>query len=494
MEINKQKMDFIKRILLEADNVMEEIITDPSTGEEMFVVDALELPDESPLKKQALKLVQKSQAIKKPIKSISAPNKVKKQVKQQKPAPTKVLAPNTSNKSQRSHKPKSKSYGISKEAVEFLKSKGLTQLNVLPQSFVTIDQIQLNPEIETKGKDAVWVAKFPVILPNGKQSYKLAYTRNFMKKSQSLKYKKIAKIKEKDITSLEEKTDKLLKSKNQVIADASCVIAIILKTGLRVGSKDSDSEDSTGNLGVRTLRKENISIKGDKITLNFIGKSYQENVAVFNSQSIASYLKMKLVSLKDMDNIFSCSYGQVNALMEQINPKGINPKDLRTYKATEFAKKLLQSKELGAPPPLPENPKEIKKTVKEKLLKVFTAVSQLLNNSPTMARNSYVNPVVITSWLHSLGLQPQTVGYKHITLESLDMVHEGTDFLSMDQMFSKYKDDGTEMTDDVDALMEDINHDLGLSNDESNEEYYDCEEYEIPEWFFDPNVELVKVK
>ena len=417
-----------------------------------------------------------------------------KPIKPDKVSAQKKTSNSTSKKNIRSHKPKSKSYGISKECVEFLKSKGLTGLNVLPQSFVTIDQIQINPEIKTKGKDAVWVAKFPVIFPNGKEGYKTAYTREFMKASQAVKYKKISKIKEKDIVSLEEKTNKLLHNSNPVVSDAACVIGIILKTGLRVGSRDADGEDSTGNLGVRTLRKENIKIQGNKITLNFIGKSYQDNEAVFNSSEIANYLKDKLSAKKNKEDVFSCSYGQTNALMAKINPKGITPKDLRTYKATEFAKKLLQSKQLGAPPPVPDSPKEIKRLVKEKLNKVFTAVSQLLNNSPTMAKNSYVHPVVITSFLKSIGVKPEHVGYKHVTLENKNIIKESSDypqFLSMDEMFEKYNEDGSEkmvndltLTEDLDSTIESI-----LSNDG---EYEDCEEYPIPEWFYNDNIILVK--
>lgn len=507
-------MEFIKKIFFEA-NIMDQKVLNPKTGVQIKVADALHYPDTHPVKQNAMALIQADKEENKKTKKI---NKVKqdqtlpiqtepielqkklavapiekkperKVIRPQAPADSDTSTAVTSKKNERSHKPKSKSYGISKEAVEWLKAKGLTGLNVYPQSFVTLDQIELNPEIKTKGKDAVWVAKFPVILPNGKQSYKVAYTREFMKKSQMLKYKKISKIKETDLTSLDEKTHKLLKNANPIISDAACVIAIILKTGLRVGSRDSDVEDGTGNLGVRTLKKENITVEGDKISLKFIGKSYQENIGVFNSKPIADYLSKKLSSKKDQDDVFACSYAQVNSLMEHINPKGITPKDLRTYKATEFAKKLLESKELGPPPPLPENEKSIKSEVKEKLKKVFTAVSQLLNNSPTMAKNSYVHPAVITSWLHSLGLKPENVAYKHITLEN-KMKKSSTQpkFLSMDQMLEQYKNEFSESDD----LMEDIQNDLqGISPD--NNEYENCEEYEIPEWFFDPNIDLVKI-
>lgn len=380
---------------------------------------------------------------------------------------------NSSKKNIKSHKPKSKSYGVSKEAVEFLKKQGLEGLNAYPQSFVTLDQITINPEIKKRGKDSVWVAKFPFKLPNGNDAVKTAYTRGFMKKSQVAKYKKISKITSKDIQDLESKTDKLISSDIPAIADSGCIIKIILKTGLRIGSEDNSN---TGNLGVRTLKVGNVSISGDKINLNFIGKSYQENVATIKDKTIASYLKRNMKGKSPNDNLFSASYERVGATMKKINPKGINPKDLRTYKATEVAKNLLQDKTLGMPPPIPKGGKDLKKLVKDKLQNVFTKVAEVLNNTPAMAKNSYVHPVVITDWLNSLNLVPQEVGYKHITMEAKQA--NTIIFTTMDEMFMKYANYG----EGVDT------------SDISEEDMYNCEEYPLDEWIFDPNVQLVKQK
>lgn len=320
----------------------------------------------------------------------------------------------------KSHKPKANSYGVSKECSEFLKAKGFKNLNVLPQSFVKPSDIIFNPELATKSKDTVWVCKFPAMTPSGDKVMKIAYTRNYMKRSQIKKYKKISKISEKDIGSLDEKTLKYMSNKDSVVADAACVLRIILKTGLRIGSLD---DNETGNVGVRTLSAKNISIKGNTIRLQFIGKSYQENIAEFEDKDIADYLSKKLTNKKPEDKVFDCSYSLVGKLMKKVNPKKVNPKDLRTYKATEYAQMLL-NKTLNEP--LPENPKEIKKTVKDRLKNVFEQTAAMLNNSAAMAKNSYIKPSIITDYLSKLGLEPKTVGYKHLTLESVYNVYHGT--------------------------------------------------------------------
>lgn len=392
-------MKLVDKILLEFDmDILNNKIKNPETGRNIKVSSALSYDPNSAVYKKAHALVQNRGAV----------------------PPTPKENKPSSGKGEKSHKPKSKSYGISKECVELLSKKGFKGLNAYPQSFVKPEQLQFNPALNDKNKDSVWVVKFPVIIPKtGQQVYKTAYTAGFMKKSQVKKYKKISKIKEADITKLDENTTKLLGAKDKLVRDSACVLRIILKTGLRVGSNDTPD---SGNLGVRTLLKDNVTIKGNKIRLDFIGKSYQENIAEFEDAPTAQYLQTVLEGKLGKERVFDCSYGEVSKVMDKINPKGINPKDLRTYKATQMAKNMLEDKKLGAPPPLPKNPKDIKKLVKEKLKQVFISVSNLLNNSPSMARNSYVHPVVITNYLDKLGLKPKEVGYKHVTLESVQKV------------------------------------------------------------------------
>jgi DNA topoisomerase IB len=489
-------MSLIDKILKEFQgDVLDQKIKNPKTGHEVKVSSALSYDDSEPVKKKALAMVNKSQKTKEPV------TQTAKKVKGIQGIADDIAKGVEGKKNARSHKPKSNSYGISKECVEFLKSKGYTKMNVLPQSFVKPEEIEFNPALaEGKSADTVWVCKFPVILPNGTRATKTAYTAGFMKKSQVKKYKKISKIKQEDIDKLEQNTKKLLSANDNALSNSAAVLRIILKTGLRIGSLD---EAETGNIGVRTLKAENVAIKGNKVHLSFLGKSYQENLADLEDADVAKFLKGKLAGKKPHDFVFDMgqeadgsfkpvSYGQVGKVMDKINPKGINPKDLRTYKATETAKKLLQDPSLGAPPPIPEDEKEIKKVVKAKLAVVFSEIAKILNNTPAMAKNSYIHPVVITDFLDNLGLEPKQVGYKHVTLESKKLreditsdvndttltseTESGIKFTSMDDMFAKYPAEGSNV-DDSD-----------ISEDEMN----DCEEYEIPEWFFSDDWILTK--
>lgn len=456
-------MKLSDKILKEySDDILDRRIKNVETGRNIKISSALEYDDSAPVKKAAQALVQKlgTGPATEPGEAIKViPNETPKK------------------KNERSFKPKSASYGISKECVAFLKSKGYKGLNAYPQTFVKPEDITFNPALKNKKPDTTWICKFPVILKSGEKGYKTAYTAGFMKKSQVKKYRKISKIKESDIEALETKTSKLLRHKDPVIADSACILKIILKTGLRIGSVDSE-DSATGNLGVRTLKKGNVHIEGSKVNLKFLGKSYQENVASIDDEVIAAYLTKKISKKTDNDNLFQASYGQVGHIMKKINPKNINPKDLRTYKATKFAKELLADKKFGPPPPLPKDKKQTKKVVKAKLKHAFEKIAEMLNNSPSMARNSYVHPVVIKNFLDNLGLTPREVGYKHVTLESRILKEEEINLQeqSMDDMFAKYANYGEGVeTDDI-----------------TDEDSDDCEEYPLPQWFWDDNFELVE--
>jgi hypothetical protein len=77
---------------------------------------------------------------------------------------------------------------------------------------------------------------------------------------------------------------------------------------------------------------------------------------------------------------------------------------MRTFVATDMARKIL-FEDKNPPPPLPEKKSGIKKLIQSKLMNVYKTVSEQLNNSPTMAKNSYVHPKVVEQWLKQLNVE-----------------------------------------------------------------------------------------
>lgn len=451
-------MSLTEKIISEnAPSIMDKKITNPKTDRKVKVSSALGYPASEPVRKKAEQLVKGKKT---------------------------EIAP----KEKKSLKPQARKFGVSKECVDFLKSKGFPKLSVLPQTFVKKEEIQFNPDLKKLGgPDNTWVVKFPALAADGTKIMKTAHTPGFMKKSQKKNFAKCSKIKESDILKLDKNTSKLLKNKDKRVADAACVIKIIADTGLRVGSVN---ESETGNVGVRTLRKEHFTFEGNKVKLKFIGKEYQVNVAEIDNKEVVDYLKKILKDKKPSDNAFESSYGLVTSLLKKINPKDINPKNLRTYKATKLARELCADPTIPPPPLKTDNPKEIKKQVKEKLNEVFTRVSLLLNNNPAMARGSYVHPAVITEYLNNLGLKPKDVGYKHKLIDAVilhkNLLEESEDkkedkkLVGMDKFFEDSIKEYTPTKEEDESI--------------SDEDAEECEEYLLPDWWDNDEIELVVIK
>ena len=433
-------MDFRNKFLLKEEElsaVLDSKIKNPETGRNIKVSTALQKDDGEPVKEKAKQLVKKK----------------------------KLTHAKETGKSQ---KKASRVLGVSKECVGFLKEKGFPKLTCFPNEGVKPEEILFNPNLEKLGKDNTWICKFPFKAPNGKVIQKQVYTDVYMKKQAKVKWDRISKLKPKDLDSIDKNSKRLLKNKDEKISDSACIINIIKQTGLRVGSLD---ESDTGNLGVRTLKKENITITNGVIKLKFLGKSSQINNATIKDSELAEYLTKKIESKGDKDNVFGVSYGVVDHVFNKlVKPKNISLpdmdlKDMRTYKATALSKELLQKSKLP-PLPLPENPKLIKKQVKEKLQDIFVKVSVVLNNEAAMAKNSYVHPKIILGFLKSINVKPKEVVYK-----------PGVDYLGENQRITS------------------IIKEMEVEDDEENFKVDEmCLEYPLPDWWDDDNVELVPIK
>lgn len=230
-----------------------------------------------------------------------------------------------------------------------------------------------------------------------------SYTKRFLEKNAKVKWKRIQRIKPEYVDRIYDKAINSLKSRKSVEREVGAIIAIITKTGLRPGSLSGF--DNTGNRGVSTLSADNITIDGDKIIINFVGKSYKPNNATIKDKILAKYLSKRINERKGEKFLFDVNDGQVRTVFKnKIGRKGMKVKDLRTYTATAMASTILKTNNLP-PLPLPDNDKDLKKLVKIKLDDVFNKVSKNLNNTPAMAKSSYVHPKIIEQWMKEIGIE-----------------------------------------------------------------------------------------
>lgn len=399
--------------LLEAD-IHDKEITNPETGNKIKISTALSYPEDHPAHINAKKLV--------------------------------------ANYEKKKSSPK---IGINKAIMEKYKKFGLKSF---PPANVDINTVQENKD---KGGNIVlqWTD------PNTGRTVK-SYTKKYLAENAKIKWARVKKMKPETIQKISDRSNKLLNSKDISEQETGAIISIIAQTGLRPGSKVG--YEDTGNRGVSTLGPKNVFIDGDTIKLNFIGKSTKENNAVIKDAKLAAFLNKKLETHKDKDFLFDLNDSQLDSIYaKKINPGKVKIKDLRTYTATKMAGEVLNNNNLP-PLPIPENPKELKKQVKIKLSDCYEQVSQRLNNTPAMAKSSYIHPEIIKNWFKTIGVEPSIA----------DSVNKNNQMK-------------------LSSMLKEIEDENELSQIEANmnpADLEDCDQYNLPEWWDNESIDLIPVK
>lgn len=352
----------------------------------------------------------------------------------------------------RSHKPK-----VEKRAKgspnPFIKKYGKLKLNAFPQDDVKEEDVKVNLSGDIHSH-AVLSWRDP---KTGRMVN--SYTSKFLKRNAKIKWARVKKLDDFKVHSIMNKTTELLNNKNKIISDSAAIINIISKTGLRIG--DHENYKMTKNRGVMTLSSDNVKIEGDLIKLNFLGKSYQENNAEIKDEKLANYLKKRVEENSGKEFLFETDYHEVNKIFDKFAGKKFKIKDLRTYTATKMAADILKN-DKTPPPPLPDGKGKIKKAIKDKLKNVFTIVSQKLNNTPGMAKSSYVHPEVIKNFLKTLGVEEEV-------MQAVYKEHKEyfVNLLTENKKYKTFKVTG---------------------------DFEECDEYPLPDWWDNENIDLVLVK
>ncbi|MFC1708179.1 hypothetical protein ACFL59_15395, partial [Planctomycetota bacterium] len=165
---------------------------------------------------------------------------------------------------------------------------------------------------------------------------------------------------------------------------------IIAETGLRPGNARSAQH---GKYGVSTFLKEHVSIAGGAVSFAFTGKHGQPNVAEIRDPDFASAFRKHLDGRGD-----GPAFDVDSADARTILPKGLKLKDMRTLVATRTAREQVASWP-GPPPPLTGNEKTDNRTIARALKAMSTVVAERLNNTPPVARASYIHPEVFKAWI-----------------------------------------------------------------------------------------------
>lgn len=184
-----------------------------------------------------------------------------------------------------------------------------------------------------------------------------------------------------NLQSLRTRITKDLNSNSEKDRLTALVVSIMDKTGERVGNNESASN---GHFGITGLKKRHVSVNGNTVTLNYVGKSGVKHDKTFTDEKIARNLK-RAIQNTPTDSIFTTSEGfkisndRVNRYLYDFD---ITAKDIRGYSANKWLISGLKNKDI------PKDEKERKKLFS----KTLKSVAEKIGHGKATLSNHYIIP------------------------------------------------------------------------------------------------------
>lgn len=161
----------------------------------------------------------------------------------------------------------------------------------------------------------------------------------------------------------------------------------------RIGG-DTYAEDN-GSFGLTTLERHHVRARAGHLVFDFVGKSgIEHTIEIDDAQAIAALEAMRkrrtdsdrLLAHRDGRRWADLTASDVNDYLADLLGGDFTAKDFRTWHATVLAASALAES---------EEPGDTKASRQRAIKAAVTEVSGYLGNTPTIARNSYIDPRVI---------------------------------------------------------------------------------------------------
>ena len=188
---------------------------------------------------------------------------------------------------------------------------------------------------------------------------------------------------------------------------AAGIVLLISDAFFRVGSDRYERENNT--FGVTTLRKSHVEVEGDSIRFDYRGKrSIRLKRHYYTSPRMAAFIRsllltpgQRLFRYESDGDWYDINARDVNEYIKSLTDFPYTAKDFRTWGGTLRMAIVLADQGKG------RNERERKRTVAQ----AVRFVASELNNTPAIARKSYVHPVLISRYVQN----GATIDVKHPT-------------------------------------------------------------------------------
>ena len=163
--------------------------------------------------------------------------------------------------------------------------------------------------------------------------------------------------------------------------------------------------DENGSYGLSTLLGQHLLISGDLVTLHFPGKSSQQWHSEMVDADLAEVLRALRRRRGKTSRVFAWKAGRrwktlseedANDYIRGLVGEAFSAKDFRTLHGTSVAAQSLAR----------TGPEETMTARKRAVVAAVKAASEVLGNTPTIARSSYIDPRVLTLYENGRTARP----------------------------------------------------------------------------------------
>ncbi len=234
---------------------------------------------------------------------------------------------------------------------------------------------------------------------SGRKQY--IYSPSHRSKQEAAKFERITSFAE-QLPRLRKQVQKDLKrfkfDKRKVTAAA---VSLMDQEYFRVGNNSYARSNKT--YGLTTLRAKHLTLKGDKVIFDFVGKSGQEHHKEITDEQIAKIIK-KLDDMPGYElfryydkqgNLHNLTSLDVNEYIKGIMGSDYSAKDFRTWGGT-----LIAAVELARE--LRPGTKIARKKAMNDCIK---RVAKKLGNTPAIAKSSYIDPRIFRAYESKDGIR-----------------------------------------------------------------------------------------
>jgi len=238
--------------------------------------------------------------------------------------------------------------------------------------------VRINPDADADllavGKDS-----------KGRPQY--VYSQRFQNSQAEAKFARIKELDKKFEKVRRQNTERLSSEDPRTRSNAHCA-RLVMVMGVRPGS-DAATKAKTKAYGATTLEGRHVVVEGDETYLRFTGKKGVAINLQISDPELAEDLRNRSEQAGGDGRLFpGVTDKSLLDYTHSLNGGGFKTKDFRTLIGTRSA---MEEVSKAAPP-------KTEKEYKKRVLEVAKSVSTRLGNTPTVALQSYINPVVFAPW------------------------------------------------------------------------------------------------